>query len=157
MMNKKNHFDQQLSILTIQKSSLLTYFISMVVPDAHCDEEGGLNFVEQITNTIVSDLMFNGQRIISVTIEKEKKLDRKSIQEICDNKLLNSEQDDLWVLEYIEKPIVIIVEKFKKLWWEVERAINRQLREEKQKREDILHEFFCQIRAIYRSVEKKQV
>ncbi|CAF4348081.1 unnamed protein product, partial [Didymodactylos carnosus] len=128
---QKNHFRLQLSILDKEKDSLLTYFISMVVPDAECDQIGAENLVNKIRNTIQSNLMRDGQKILLRIIETLQILNRKHIQRLCDGKLLAAASDDEWLFRYIVAPNEIIEEEFKILWKAVEETINQQLAREK--------------------------
>ncbi|CAF3393231.1 unnamed protein product [Rotaria sp. Silwood2] len=163
---QKTHFHHQLSILNEQQSSLLTYFIGMVVPDADCDIEGAKLFANKVLNTIQSSLMRDGQKIIARMIQAQGNLNRKHIQTICDGKLhaAASEGDeslavasnkgdylsttsgkDSWLFRYIVAPTDIIVKEFRELWKAAEETINQQLAKEKNQWRNNLIEFFNRI------------
>jgi GTPase SAR1 family protein len=143
---QENHFSQQLKTLDEEKSSLLTYFISMVVPDAECDKEGAALFANQVKNAIQSNLMRDAQIIIARIIQtKQPQLNRRYIQTICDGKLQAATDSDDWLLRYITAPTDIIIEEFAILWKPIEETINHELQKEKNQWRSILIEFFNRI------------
>ncbi|CAF3979690.1 unnamed protein product [Rotaria magnacalcarata] len=142
---QKHHFNQQILTLNKEKPSLLTYFISMVVPDAQCDNEGAEIFANRVKNAVQSSLVRDAQIIITRIIETQQHLNRKQIQIICDGKLHAAANDDDWLFRYIDAPTDIITEEFQILWKEVEKTINQQLEQEKNQWKNILIEFFNRI------------
>ncbi|CAF2990023.1 unnamed protein product [Rotaria sp. Silwood2] len=142
---QKHHFNQQILTLDKEKPSLLTYFISMVVPDAQCDNEGGELFANKVQSAVQSSLVRDAQIIITRIIETQQHLNRKQIQIICDGKLHAAVNDDDWLFRYIDAPTDIIIEEFEILWIEVEKTINQQLEQEKNQWKNILIEFFSRI------------
>ncbi|CAF3963734.1 unnamed protein product [Rotaria sordida] len=149
---QKHHFQQQILTLNKEKPSLLTYFISMVVPDAQCDNEGAELFANKVKNAIQSGLMRDAQIIIARIIETQHNLNRKQVQIICDGKLHAAADDDDWLFRYIDAPTDIIIEEFQILWKEVEKTINQQLEKEKNQWKNILMEFFNRIEFIFSSL-----
>ncbi|CAF3876452.1 unnamed protein product [Rotaria sp. Silwood1] len=170
---QKNHFLQQISILNKEKDSLLNYFISMVVPDAECDQDGAELFANKVKSIVESNLMRDGQKIITRNIEAQKNLTRKYIQMICDGKIYAAaekdnpslaallEKDTLssedikkapWLVRYILAPTEIIEEEFKELWKPIEETINHQLIKEKNQWKNILLEFFNRIEFMFSSL-----
>ncbi len=149
---QKHHFNQQILTLNKEKPSLLTYFISMVVPDAQCDTEGAELFANKVKNAVQSSLMRDAQIIITRIIETQQNLNRKQIQIICDGKLHAAADDDDWLFRYIDAPTDIIIEEFQILWKEVEKTINQQLEKEKNQWKNILIEFFNRIEYIISSL-----
>ncbi len=150
---QKKHFIQQLDTLEAQKSSLLNYFISMVVPDAQCDQEGALLFATQVKNTIQVILMSSGQKIIVQAVRtKQIDLSRKHIQTICDGQLQVPSTTNEWLLRYIQAPTDIIVDEFQNLWDGIEQGIDQQIEKEKQQWRHILVEFFIRIEFIFSSL-----
>ncbi|CAF4519333.1 unnamed protein product, partial [Rotaria socialis] len=71
---QKHHFNQQILTLNKEKPSLLTYFISMVVPDAQCDNEGAEIFANRVKNAVQSSLVRDAQIIITRIIETQQHL-----------------------------------------------------------------------------------
>ncbi|CAF0766681.1 unnamed protein product [Adineta steineri] len=149
---QKNHFSKQISTLNKEKPSLLTYFISMVVPDAQCDNEGAELFANKVRNATQSSLMRHAQIIIARIIEKQQDLNRKQVQIICDGKLHAAADDDDWLFRYIDAPTDVIIEEFQVLWKEVEKTINQQLEKQKNQWKNILIEFFNRIEYIILSL-----
>ncbi|CAF1401568.1 unnamed protein product [Rotaria sordida] len=149
---QKHHFQQQILTLNKEKPSLLTYFISMVVPDAQCDNEGAELFANKVKNAIQSGLMRDAQIIIARIIETQHNLNRKQVQIICDGKLHAAADDDDWLFRYIDAPTDIIIEEFQILWKEVEKTINQQLEKEKNQWKNILIEFFNRIEFMFSSL-----
>ncbi|CAF1183940.1 unnamed protein product [Adineta ricciae] len=150
---QKKHFTQQLETLEAQKSSLLNYFISMVVPDAQCDQEGAKLFATQVKNTIQTILMRNGQKIIATEVQNNQSdLSRKRIQTICDGKLLMPSITNDWLLQYIQAPTDIIVEEFQNLWNGIQQGIDQQLEKEKKQWRQTLVEFFNRIEFLLSSL-----
>jgi GTPase Era involved in 16S rRNA processing len=149
---QKNHFHQQILTLNKEKQSLLTYFISMVVPDAQCDNEGAELFANKVKSAVESNLVRDAQMIITRIIDTQQNLNRKQIQIICDGKLHAAADDDDWLFRYIDAPTDIIIEEFQILWKEVEKAINQQLEQEKNQWKNILIEFFNRIEYILSSL-----
>ncbi|CAF1479201.1 unnamed protein product, partial [Didymodactylos carnosus] len=139
---QRNHFDQQMSTLNEEKESVLTYFISMVVPDEQCDEKGAHIFANKVKKAVQSNLIRDAQQIIAHIIQTQQKLNRKQIQIICDEKLQAVAYDNDWLFRYIDAPTDIIVEEFQMLWKQVEKTINQQLENEKYQWKNILIEFF---------------
>jgi GTPase Era involved in 16S rRNA processing len=143
---QKKHFSQQITTLDEQKQSLLTYFISMVVPDAQCDKEGAALFANQVKNAIQSNLMRDAQKLIARIVQAQQNLNRKEIQKICDGKLQAAAQDAAdWLFNYIDKPTDIIIGEFEILWEAVEKTINQQVEKEKNQWKNVLTEFFSRI------------
>ncbi|CAF1241505.1 unnamed protein product [Didymodactylos carnosus] len=116
---QKHHFNQQILTLNKEKPTLLTYFISMVVPDAQCDNEGAEIFANKVKNAVQSSLVRDAQIIITRIIEIQQHLNRKQIQIICDGKLYAATNDDDWLFRYIDAPTDIIIEEFQILWKEL--------------------------------------
>ncbi|CAF0919988.1 unnamed protein product [Didymodactylos carnosus] len=143
---QEHHFDQQLETLDKQKPSLLNYFISMVVPDASCDKEGGEIFVDQILTRIERVLTDKAHMIIGNHVQSQKKLNRKELQVICDGKLQSANMH--WMLKYIEEPTDFIVEEFQLRWNDVEKLIEQEIQTEKNQQKLIILNFFQVIKTM---------
>ena len=149
---QQNHFHQQIQTLNKEKSSLLTYFISMVVPDAECDAEGAMVFATRVKNMIQSNFTRDANVIASRMIDRQTDLNRKQIQQVCDGKLHAAAGNNEWLFRYIDTPTDVIIEEFQILWAEVEKTINQELEREKMKRKNILCEFFNRMEFILSSL-----
>ncbi|CAF0875790.1 unnamed protein product [Adineta steineri] len=150
---QKHHFSQQLSTLDEQKSSLLTYFISMIVTDAQCDKEGAELFANQVRSAIQSSLVRDAQKIITHAVQAQQNLSRKQIQTICDGKLQGAVSNNQWLFRYIQVPTDIIVEEFKILWKQVETTIDQEIQKEKYRWRSLLSEFFNRIEFMMSAVK----
>ena len=151
---QKNHFNQQISTLEQEKPSLLTYFISMVVPDAECDKEGAKHFADQVKNAIQSKVKSEVQTIIRRNQNKQD-LSRKHIQTICDGKLLSVASNDDWLFRYIVEPTKIIEEEFQTLWEPIEKNINQEIAVAKNQWKNILIECFRRIEFMISSLKNE--
>lgn len=150
---QQTHFMHQLSMSNEKKAALLTYFISMIVPDAECDKDGADNFANDIQNAIQSNVVRSGQQIITREIRGQN-FNRKYIQSICDGKLLAAASGNTeWLYRYIDTPTDIIVDEFKVLWKPIEDGINQQLLNEKNQWRNILKEFFSRIEFMKTTLE----
>ena len=149
-LEQRQHFTQTLKTLDTQKPSLLNYMISMVVPDASCDMEGGELFAKQFLNTLRQSLTTRAEMIIMQTLQNQQNLSRKELQVICDGKLIN--MSDQAMINYIEKPTESILEEFQSRWENIEALIETHIKNQKNSLKISMISFFSVIRSMYSSL-----
>ena len=144
---QKQHFDEQIKTHNEQKNSLQQYFISVIVPDASLDIEGGKDLVTQVQSTLQRELTTRARTIIDKISLSQSGLSRKELQNVCDGMLLMAKTK--WLTDYIHKPTDIIIEEFDRIWLTLKKEIERQIATEKNLLNKYLIDFFYLINVMH--------
>jgi hypothetical protein len=136
-----DHFFETLDELKKKKDDLKEYFVTVVVPNSSIDKNYALNLGQQFREHLIKLFSSDGARIIEDDLKQYNCLNRKSVQDSCDQSLL-TKNDSLWHLDYISNPNKIIEDFFNALWENIEKGINQNLSTKKSSYVLLLGEFF---------------
>ena len=145
---QSNHFKQALTDLQENQIHLRNYFINMVAANASTDTNYAKNFLRQLHGNFIDEFKSQGQRTIDEQLEQHEDINRQSMQELCDNRLM-SHDDTQWNMDYIENPTKIIEEMFREKWTIIEQSIDQYLLDLKLSWRNIFIEFFFCIQGMY--------
>lgn len=138
---QSNHFKQALIDLQENQIHLRNYFINMVAVNASTDTNYANNFLRQLYGHFIEELKSQGQRTIDEQLEQHEDINRRSMQELCDNRLM-SHDDTQWNMDYIENPTKIIEEMLREKWTIIDQSIDQYLVDLKLSWRNIFSEFF---------------
>jgi hypothetical protein len=125
-----NYFNGTLSELKTQQMEIREIIRTIIEQNASVDENYAISFVQQYKDYLIERVIREGQGIIKTEMKKHDSINRKYIQDLCDEQLL-SNNDDKWFEDYLENPTKMIEERFQKLWENIEQEINQKIMDRK--------------------------
>ena len=139
---QSKHFKDALADLSKNKKHLRNYFINMVASNASTNTNYAIHFLRQLLEHLHEELKSHGQHTIDEQFERHEHINRKSMQDLCDDRL-TSHDDVQWNMDYIEHPTKMIEQVFiRETWKDIEHSINQHLAHLKSNYRNILIEFF---------------
>jgi hypothetical protein len=125
-----NYFNGTLSELKTQQMEIREIIRTIIEQNASVDDNYAISFVQQYKDYLIERVIREGQGIIKTEMKKHDSINRKYIQDLCDEQLL-SNNDDKWFEDYLENPTKMIEERFQKLWENIEQEINQKIMDRK--------------------------
>jgi hypothetical protein len=138
---QQNYFIETLSKLQTKKDDLKQYFTIMVSQGAEVDKEYAIKFCKDLKESFVQLIVNDGHSLIDKILNSCIYLNRKWIQNSCDEKLL-TDQTTQFYIDYLKNPRKSFEQLFKEKWKDVETKINEELKSRKLYYTNIFTEFF---------------
>ena len=122
------------------------FFIKNVTQDPAADRNNALNLFNQLRDLVFEKIKKVGQQIIDDDFQKHDYLNRRWVQDLCDEKLI-TKATDKWTEEYIDHPMETMEEEFKRYWKEnIEGKLDGELKTLKSRYLKIFFELFDHIK-----------